>query len=175
MNAVISAAAFAVRHLLVVPIAIVAGCVLWTIAYVLLLLAAIIFNQGVGGPLAYPAGIITILIASIVVGWGIFAPASAVGAIFCALLKLPRLAAIPVVAVAAFILSYMLYWGYIERVTTHSMPDATTILKNFAIYLSIPLGVYWWLTEGPGAIIDVVRRWLRSRRQHKIQRQIGPR
>jgi hypothetical protein len=45
MNAVISAMTFAARHLLIVLIAIVAGCIIWTIIYVILLLAAIVFNQ----------------------------------------------------------------------------------------------------------------------------------
>jgi hypothetical protein len=81
MNAVISAMTFAARHLLIVLIAIIAGCIIWTIIYVILLLTAIVFNQGVGGPLAYPAGIIAILVTTIVIGWGVFAPASAIGAI----------------------------------------------------------------------------------------------
>jgi hypothetical protein len=169
MNAVITAMTFAARHLLIVPIAIVAGCIVWTIIYVILLLAAIIFNQGVGGPLAYPAGIIAIVVPTVVIGWGIFAPASAVGAIVCALLKLPRLAAIPIVTAAAFGLSYLLYWGFIELVTTHSMPSAAVVLKNFAMFLSIPLGIYWWITEGPGSIIDAFRRWFRHRRAQNNQ------
>jgi hypothetical protein len=164
MNAVIPVMTFAVRHLLFVPIAIVAGCVLWTVAYVILLVTAVVFDLGVGSPLAYPTGIVAILVGAIVIGWGIFAPASAIGAIACALLKLPRLAAIPIVTVSAFVLSYLLYWGYIEWVTTHSMPSATIVLKNFAIFLSIPLGIYWWITEGPGAIFDTCRRWITRRR-----------
>jgi hypothetical protein len=169
MNAVITSTTFAVRHLLIVPIAIAAGCILWTIIYIVLLLVAIIFNQGVGGPLAYPVGIFAILVATITIGWGIFAPASAIGAIACGLLKLPRLAAIPFVTASAFGLSYLLYWGYIELVTTHSMPSAAVVLKNFAMFLSIPLGIYWWITEGPGAIFDTCRRWVRRRRPQIIQ------
>jgi hypothetical protein len=169
MNAVISAMTFAARHLLIVLIAIIAGCIIWTIIYVILLLTAIVFNQGVGGPLAYPAGIIAILVTTIVIGWGVFAPASAIGAIACTLLKLPRFAAIPIVAASAFGLSYFLYWGYIELLTTHSMPSVSVVLKNFAIFLSIPLGVYWWITEGPGATFDACRRWVRRRRAQNNQ------
>jgi len=169
MSALITAMTFSARHLLFVPVAVIAGCILWTVAYLMLLLAAIIFSQGVGGPLAYPAGVVAILGTTIVIGWGIFAPASAIGAIVCALLKLPRLAAIPIVTASAFLLSYLLYWGYIELVTTHSMPSAAVILKNFAIFLSIPLGIYWWLTEGPGAIFDAFRRCVRVRRHRKNQ------
>lgn len=173
MNAVIPALTFFARHLLFVVFAMFAGCLLWTLAYFLLLAIAVIGDQGIGGPLAFPAGLITVIAACIFLGWGVFAPASAIGAIFCALFKLPRLAAIPFVTIAAFILSYLLYWGYIELVTTHSMPGAGIVLKNFAIFLSIPLGIYWWLTEGPGAIFDAFRRRLRSRRPHKPQSEQG--
>ena len=166
MNAVFPALTFVARHLLFVVFTMFAGCVLWIVAYFLLLAIAVIGDQGIGGPLALPAGLIAVIASCIFLGWGVFAPASAIGAIFCVLLKLPRLAAIPIVTVAAFCLSYLIYWGYIELVTTHSMPSLWIILKNFAIYLSVPLGFYWWFTEGPGALFDSFRRWIRTRRQN---------
>lgn len=151
---------FIARHFLFVAFAMVAGCVLWVVTYFLLLAIAIIGNQGIGGPLALPAGLLAVIVACIFLGWGVFAPASAIGAIFCSLLKLPRLAAIPIVTVAAFVLTYFFYWVYLEWLTTHSMPSGWSILKKFALFLSVPLGAYWWLTEGPGAIFDAFRRWL---------------
>ena len=137
MKTVLSVLTFAARHLLIVPFGIIAGCILWTIAYVLLLAVAVIWNQGIGGPLAYPAGILAIIGASIFIGWGIFAPASAIGAIFCAAFRLPRLAAIPVVFGSAFVLSFLLYQAYIVGLTTHSMPSIGVVLKNYAIFLSV--------------------------------------
>jgi hypothetical protein len=87
--------------------------------------------------------------------------------VFCRVFRLPRIAAIPIVTGAAILPSYAVYWAYIEMVTTHSMPSMLTLLKNFAVYLSIPLGAYWWLTEGPGALFDAFRRWLGRRHQNK--------
>jgi hypothetical protein len=173
MKAVIPVLTFAARHLLFVVFAAFAGCLFWTIAYIVLLTVAVIGDQGLGGPLAFAAGIITVLVSCIFIGWGVFAPASAIGSIFCALLRLPRIAAIPVVCASAFFFSYVLYWGYIVLITTHSMPSALEVLKNFAIFLSLPLGIYWWLTEGPGALFDVFRRWLRMRRPDKTQNEQG--
>ena len=173
MNAVIPALTFVARHLLFVVFAILAGCILWIVAYFLLLAIAVFSDQGIGGPLALPAGLIAVIASCMFLGWGVFAPASAIGAIFCALLKLPRLAAIPIVTVAAFVLSYLIYWGYIELVTTHSMPSLWIILKNFAIFLSVPLGIYWWLTEGPGALFDSFRRWIRRHHQNKTTRYLA--
>jgi len=98
------------RHFLFVVFAMLAGCVLWTIVYVLLLCVAVIGNFGIGGPLAYPAGIMAVVASCIFLGWGVFAPASAIGAIACAVFKFPRLAAIPIVTGAAFLLSYGFYF-----------------------------------------------------------------
>ena len=164
MKVIIHVMTFALRHFLIVCFAMLAGFILWTIAYVVLLAIAVIWNKGLGGPLAYPSGILAILATGIFIGWSIFAPASAIGAVFCRIFGLPRLAAIPVVFLSSFVISYFLYWAYIELVTTHSMPSAWIVFKNHTIYLSVPLGVYWWLTEGPGAIFDVFRRWIRNRR-----------
>jgi hypothetical protein len=171
MNTVIPALTFVARHLLFVVFAMFVGCILWIVAYFLLLAIAVVGDQGIGGPLALPAGLIAVIASCIFIGWGVFAPASAIGAIFCGLLKLPRLAAIPIVTVAAFVLSYLIYWGYIELATTHFMPSVWTILKNFGIFLSVPLGIYWWLTEGPGALFDSFRRWIRKHRQNQIIRE----
>lgn len=159
---------FAIRHVLAVPIAIVVGCLLWTVAYFVLLLVAVILGDGLGGPLAYPAELVAVVVAGVFIGWGIFAPACAVGAVFCGVFRLPRLAAIPVVFIAAFLFSYLMYWAYIEWITTSPMPAFWLIVGNYSLFLSIPLGAYWWATEGPGAIYDAFRRWWGKRRKTNL-------
>ncbi|GAA5484847.1 hypothetical protein [Haloferula sargassicola] len=173
MKAVVPALTFLARHFLFGAFAMIVGCIAWTIAYIVMLIVAVVTNQGIGGPLAFPAGIMAVLAVCGFLGWGVFAPASAIGEIFRRVFRLPRIAAIPIVTVAAFLLSYVIYWAYIEMVTTHSMPSMLTVLKNFAIYLSIPLGAYWWLTEGPGALFDVFRRWIGRHRQNKKPSEQG--
>ncbi len=145
-------------------LALVVGCVCWTLIYFLLMLIAIIGNYGIGSPIAYPAGIFLIATPCVLIGWGIFTPAAAIGRIFTWFLRLPRIAAIPVVFISAFTLSHLVCWAWIELATTQAMPSSWVILKKFSLFLSIPLGIYWWLTEGPGAIYDAVRRWIRNRR-----------
>lgn len=162
MRGAVTALCFVARHSWIVPLAAILGCVLWTIAYVFLLIVAIVWNQGVGGPLAYPAGIIAVVGASMVLGWGVFAPASAIGAVCCRVFRLPNIAAIPVVFVSAFVLSYFFYAAY-AGLANDSIPSVGTVLKNFVIFLSVPLGVYWWLTEGPTALFDAFHRWAESR------------
>ncbi len=160
MKILLAILSFTARHLLIVALAIVAGCVLWTFAYLLLLAIAVIGDRGLGGPLAYPARIFAIFAACMLLGWGIFTPASGIGAIFCRLLHLPLLAAIPVVTVSAFLLFCLLHGLFTEN----SLPPVQIMLKNFVIYLSLPLGAYWWLTEGPGALLDAIKRRLGGRR-----------
>jgi hypothetical protein len=150
-----------------------AGCVLLALAYFLLLAIALIGDQGLGGPLALPAGLIAVTVACVVIGMGIFAPASAIGAVFCAVFKLPRLAAIPVVTVAAFSLSYLVYWGHFGRFAVDFMPDAFVVLGKFTVFLAIPLGIYWWLTEGTGAVFDALLRWIRGRRRRVSRSKYG--
>ncbi len=162
LRAIIPLFTFALRHFLAVAFCIVAGCVLWTVAYIVLFIVAMIGNYGVGGPLAYPGGIVAVLVACAIIGWGIFAPASAAGAIACAALRLPKFAAIPVVFISAFLISHILCCAWFRFATTHSMPPTWDVLKNFTLFLSVPLGMYWWLTEGPGAIVDATRRYLQN-------------
>lgn len=145
---------FAVRHFLIVALAIAAGCVLWTLAYFLLIAIAVIGNQGMGGPLAYPAGVFAIFAACSLLGWGVFAPASGIGAILCRRFRLPPLAAIPVVFLGACLIFCLLY----RLCAADSPPPVSVMLKRFAICLSLPLGIYWWLTEGPGALLDTFKR-----------------
>ncbi|MFM7182355.1 MAG: hypothetical protein ACKO2G_12945 [Verrucomicrobiales bacterium] len=165
MKSVLQLFAFLARHFFCVMLAMVVGCVLWTVVYGALFAAAVITGQGLGGPLAFPAGIFSVVGACVFVGWGVFAPAAAAGAVFCVVFRFPRLAAIPVVFLAGFVFSYLIYWAFIVTLTTHPMPSALVVLKNFSIYLSIPLGAYWWLIEGPGALFEVFCRWLRPRHQ----------
>lgn len=161
----LAAFSFVVRQFVIVLLAMAVGCALWTVAYLGLLAVAVMGNHGVGGPLAFPAGILAVVATCAVVGWGISAPASAIGAVFCKIFHLPKIAAIPVVFCGGFLLSYLFYWAFTGILASDPVPPAWMVLKNFTIFLSIPLGIQWWLTEGPGAVFDGFRRWIRSRRK----------
>ena len=45
------------------------GCILWSAAYVVLLVVAVIGNHGLGGPLAFPAGIIAVIATCVSEDW----------------------------------------------------------------------------------------------------------
>jgi len=107
MKALLPVIAFFGRHFLIVPFAALAGCILWTVAYLILLLVAVVGDKGVGGPLAYPAGIATVIFPCFVLGWGVFAPSCGLGVLFCVIFRTNRFWAIPVVFTAAFLLSWL--------------------------------------------------------------------
>jgi hypothetical protein len=164
LKALLSITGFAARHFLVVALGAGFLCILWTLIYIGLLIFAMFTDGGLGGPFAYPGGILGILLVCVVIGWGIFMPASGLGVIFCRLFKLPKLAAIPVVLISAFsIISLAWYFsdGFGEGVESASSLE---MLRNFCLFLAVPLGAYWWITEGPSAIIDAVRRIIAKRR-----------
>jgi hypothetical protein len=73
-----------------------------------------------------------------------------VGTMFRLIFRLPRLAALPVVLGTGFLVNYLLYHFFMEKITPCPM-DAGDVFKYFAIDYSVPLGIYWWITEGPGA------------------------
>jgi len=150
--------AFILRHLIAVPLIAAVLCIGWIVLYFILLLIAVISNSGIGGPLALPAGLIFIVLLAASLGWGVFTPACAVGATVCGLFRLPRLLAIPIVWVSTCAFGYAVYWIHIRFMTTHPMPPASVVLFYSALCLSIPVGVYWWITEGPIALFDLGRR-----------------
>ena len=69
-KAAVSVAGFVVRHLLFVAFATLLGMLLWTVAYVVLLGVAILLNEGLGGPLAWPVGMIAVPLGCVVIGLG---------------------------------------------------------------------------------------------------------
>lgn len=174
MKAALPVLGFLARHGLFIGLVVLLGWGLWTVAYLVLLLIAVFSNQGLGSPFTYPVGMIAMAATCLFLGGGIFAPASALGAWFCRKFRWPRLAAIPVVFLTALALSFLIYRGLIELGAAQAMPSVGTMVKNFSVYLSLPLGIYWWLTEGPGVLLDTFRRWIRRSRSRHSSGDIVP-
>jgi hypothetical protein len=169
---------FAARHLLAVCLATFLACFAWTISYAILLLLAILGNDGVGSPVAYPGGLLLIVGICLFWGLGVFAPASAIGACLCRWLALPRLAAIPIVFAAAFLLVLLhqaLFWSVFKALLIQQdRPGLGASFANFLLYASLPLGIYWWTTEGPGAVFELLMRRLRRRREQRPSLRTEP-
>lgn len=169
MRGIFSVTGFFIRHFMVGIFAIFFGWLVWSGCYVVLLGVALVFDSGAGGPLAWPGGLALVGCVCAGVGWGVFAPASGFGLVICRWTGLPRLAAIPVVFVGAFLLSW--FWGRLFMGWNETL--GWFPIKGFILYLSVPLGVYWWVTEGPGALFETFRSWF-QRRTRLRGREVKP-
>jgi hypothetical protein len=157
--------AFLLRHLVAVPVLTLVLCLGWVLVYLVLLVVAAVTDSGIGGPLALPAGLIFFGVAGVVLGWGVFAPACAVGAALCTVFRLPGIAAIPFVWLSALGFSYAVFSFAAHIMTIEPAASASAPLLLFALGISIPLGIYWWLTEGPWALLELGKRWWTRRRR----------
>jgi hypothetical protein len=144
-------AVFALRHAVASIGTVVAACVVWTITYFLLLLWAIAANAGLGGPLAYPGGLVAVVAIASVGCCSLFFPATALAEWACRRRGWPITAQIPVSVAALALLSMVA--GVPVRVLLERSVSATSALNIstwlFVISL-IPLGFYWWIAQaGP--------------------------
>jgi hypothetical protein len=170
MKPALGIALFMLRHSIAVAGFAVLVAVLWTVVYAVLLGVALFYDEGFGGPLFYPAGLIFLVTATLTFGAAVCAPAAAVGRAACHLFRLPRLLAIPFVFSAGFGLVWLWSALFIVLMTSQSLPTVGGVMANYILFLSIPLGAYWWLTEGPGAVAAAVWQWLRSLERRRCRR-----
>ena len=75
--------------------ALLTACALWTITYFALLLWAVFTDSGIGGPLAYPAGLFFFFLASTAAGLVLLLPSTALAEWFARRRGFPILAQIP--------------------------------------------------------------------------------
>ncbi len=165
---------FVARHGLIVLALAVMACMLWTVAYCLLLIIAIAGDYPTGSPVVYPLGLILFALGVMIIGWGIYAPACAAGRLFCRLTRLPKLAAIPVVLISAVAI-VMLMRMALEAISSHATASIFHEMEaGDFLLLAVTLGIYWWLTEGPGAIWELASRiWRQVSARNGRQSQQG--
>lgn len=107
-------------------------------------------------PGRYWVGGLVAIVLGLIVGFCMFAPASFLGSVIAWALTrfapvrrrpvLSLLAATPFVFVFAAFLSHRLDGFYMDAMTTTPHRSTGIILREFAIYLSLPLFLYWWFT-----------------------------
>jgi hypothetical protein len=163
----ISIGLFLLRHAVVTPV--IAGVLgaAWVAFYLVLLVIAISGNGGLGGPLALPVGLIALVAVCAIVGWGIFTPACAAGYALRSLFKPPTLAILLTVWLAGTSLGYAWAWIFVTCFLHEPGPPLAWAMARSALYLSVPLGLYWWATEGaamlPDMAVKALKRFGRNR------------
>jgi hypothetical protein len=159
MKPLLAFVAFAARHFLFVAVATAIFCIGWTILYVALLIVAAVSGAGLGGPLAYPAGIVFILFCGALFGWGIFAPACGLARLLCHGFRLPRIAGIPLSLALALAISFLPMQVMVDPVFgANPLPW----FIHLAV-IALPLSVQWWFTEGPAAIAQILGKLWQTR------------
>ncbi|MEY2500146.1 MAG: hypothetical protein QOI07_480 [Verrucomicrobiota bacterium] len=104
-----------VRHCLALVITVLAACALWTVIYFALLLWAVFTDRGIGGPLAYPGGLLFFFLASTAAGLVLLLPSTALAEWFARRRGLPILAQIPL-SVAALAVLCLVVVGIVSAV-----------------------------------------------------------
>lgn len=163
----ISIGMFLLRHAVMTPIIAGVLCAASVAFYFVLMLIAVLGDGGLGSPLALPVGLIVVVAVCAVVGWGIFTPACAVGYVLRSLFKPPTLVVLLTVWLAGTLLGYAWAWILVTRFLHEPGPPLVWAMARSALILSVPLGLYWWATEGVAMLPDMVVKALRRFRRNR--------
>lgn len=141
---------FFLRHLLTVPALALVLSLLWVVVYYVLLLLGHMgdLTASPDGASALTAGLLFIVLCTLMIGWGIFAPACGLGLLVTRLLRRSRYWAIPIVWATASLIAYACQSAYYQQHPAATMPTPLALYLQTAAFLTIPLAIYWWLTEG---------------------------
>ncbi len=152
---------FCARHFLALLVTVVVPCVIWTIVYFALLLWAVFTNGGIGGPLAYPAGLLFFFLAASVASLLLFLPSTALAEWFAKRHAFPILAQIPISVAILALLCLML-------VSIAAAVGAPPSVRGFSLGFGVlfvsqllPLGLYWWSAQSGPLLVSLAKRLLR--------------
>lgn len=158
-------AGFCVRHLVALFVTVATACLLWTVVYFALLLWAVFSGGGIGGPLAFPAGLLFVLVAATLAVLSLFLPATALAELVARRRGFPILVQIPISVAFLAVLSFIVVG------TVMTVRSGTTTPKDFLIASGLlfvihllPLGLYWWVAQSGPLIVSIVRRFSPSNR-----------
>jgi hypothetical protein len=157
-------ASLAIRHAVASLATIAAACAIWTAAYVALLLWAIVSNGGLGGPLAYPGGLVFAAVTAGVACLLLFFPATVSAELICRSRALPILTQIPVSVAVLAALCFLS--GVILRASTAAIPFGASV-SGFIAWLFLlslfPIGFYWWIAQAAPLVRGAINMFRASR------------
>ncbi len=154
----ISIAGFLVRHLLAATITVVAVCAIWTLAYLGLLLWAIVTNSGLGSPIAYPVGLIAAFFAGSIACLFFLLPSTAIAEWVAQRRGFPILAQIFINMV---ILAVLCLVAVGIKLAVRSVPSFRSLaIQSGVLFLTllIPLGIYWWSARLGSLLLSLFHR-----------------
>ena len=152
---------FCARHVLALGVTVAAACVVWTVTYFALLLWAVVTGGGLGGPLAYPSGLLFFFVATTAAGLVLLFPSTVLAEWLARRRGFPVLAQIPAsVAVLALLCAIggSLVAAWRSQPPLHGVTAGGGVLF---LALLVPLGLYWWAAQS-GPLLLSLFRWVRS-------------
>jgi hypothetical protein len=158
---------FCARHFLALVITVAVPCVLWTIAYFALLLWAMITGGGIGGPLAYPAGLLFFFVAATVASLVLLLPSTALAEWFARRNGLPIIAQIPI---SVGILALLCFLLVAVAASVDAAPSTKSVSVGFGVLFIVhllPLGLYWWTAQSGPLLLSLFRRWRLKRKDYR--------
>ena len=149
---------FCARHFLALAVTVAAACVVWTVTYFALLLWAVFTDSGIGGPLAYPAGLLFFFVATTAASLVLLLPSTALAEWFARRRGYPILAQIPVSVVVLSLLCLVtvsIASAVGSRPTLHGVSVGFGVLF---LVLLVPLGLYWWAAQSGPLLLSLFGR-----------------
>jgi hypothetical protein len=149
---------FCVRHLLALLVTVALPCVLWTVVYFALLLWAVLTGGGVGGPLAYPVGLLFLFASATISSLVLLFPSTALAAWFSRRCALPVLAQIPI---SVTVLAVLCFTAVAVAGAAGRQPFCRDLSVSFGILFAVhllPLGLYWWIAQSVPLLLSLVPR-----------------
>lgn len=144
---------FFARHSLAIFVTAAVACVLWTILYGVLLVWAVLAGGGIGSPVAYPLGLLAVLVGSTALAVTLLFPCTALAEWIASRRGWPIFAQIPINAgilagICAIVVGFAALTG--SEVTLGMVIIGYGGLFSAGL---LPLGLYWWtMQSGPLAI-----------------------
>lgn len=148
---------FCARHLLALCVTVGALCVIWTATYLGLLLWAIFAGGGIGGPLAYLAGLLFFFLVGTVASLVLLFPSTALAEWFARRRSLSICAQVPM-SVAVLALLCLVISGVMAAIG--SQPSFRGISVSFGMLFVahlLPLGIYWWTAQSGPLLLALLR------------------
>lgn len=154
---------FSARHFLALAVTVAAACLTWTVIYFALLLWAVLTNGGLGGPFAYPAGLLFFFVSTAAAGLVLLFPSTALAEWIARRRGFPIFAQIPISAGVLALLC-----GIVAGIVAAfgSQPALYGVSAGFGVLflaLLVPLGLYWWVAQSGPLVLSLLWR-IRARR-----------
>ena len=157
---------FVLRHGFAIAVMVITACALWTLCYLALLLWAIITNEGLGGPLAYPAGLLAFFLLSLAMSVCLYFPATAIAAGLAKKFQRSFVWQIAI-CIGIFALLHVIAVLVIGEDLSHAPGERWGLYSALFCLNLIPLGLYWWCAQGWLVCLHIARGLLhRLRAKH---------